>query len=79
MAALEQDRVIEPAKNIKKKKCNSKSARFQEKITITIFQVNTDLLPINLPAFQSAAQITKIRREIVLYQNFKNKNQVSYI
>ena len=46
---------------------------------ITIFQVNTDLLPINLPAFQSAAQITKIRREIVLYQNFKNRNQISYI
>ena len=46
---------------------------------ITIFQVNTDLLPEGLPAFQSAAQITKIRREIVLYQDFKNRNQISYI
>ena len=33
----------------------------------------------NLPAFQSAAQIIKIRPEIILYQNFKNRNQISYI
>ena len=44
-----------------------------------IFHVNTNLLPINLPAFQSAAQIMKIRPEIILYQNFKNRNPISYI
>ena len=77
MAALEHDRVIEPANKYLYKKCIKD---FGERLFSSyILHINTDSLPINLPAFQSAAQITKIRREIVLYQNFKNKNQVSYI
>ena len=45
----------------------------------TILHINTDSLPINLPAFQSAAQIITIRPEIILYPNFKNRNKISYI
>ena len=70
MAALEHGRVIEPAKNIKNAIQNLKD--FCE--GLFLFHVNTNLLPINLPAFQSAAQIIKTRPEIILYQNFKNRN-----
>ena len=69
MAALEHDRVIEPAKKIKNAIQNLKD--FGEGL---LFHVNTNLLPINLPAFQSAAQIIKTRHKIILYQNFKNRN-----
>ena len=69
MAALEHDRVIEPAKNIYRKEIHE---RFWP--TITIFHANTNLLPMNLPEFQSAAQIIKIRPERILYQNFKNRH-----
>ena len=70
MAALEHDRVIEPAKKIKNAIQNLKD--FGE--GLFLFHVNTNLLTINLPAFQSAAQIIKTRHKIILYQNFKNRN-----
>ena len=67
MAALEHDRVIEPAKNIWKDTIEN-LRDFDD-----IFHANTYMLPMNLPAFQSAAQIIKIRPEIILYQNSKKK------